>query len=168
MNSKQIIMALGLTLSVGSAAGQNIQTEALRVWMDDITVTADGQTMTRLTVYENDAERDYTAFNMSIHLPEGISVAKVKKGRDYVNSIDLSVRAAETHTISCSMLEGTLLKVISSSTQNDNFYPDDEDGNLMDELFTVDLIADPSMMNGTYTVTTDGVVFVYNLKSAAK
>lgn len=162
MNRKMILLAAGLALAGGRAAGQNIQTEALRVWMDDITVTADGQTATRLTVYENDPERDYTAFNMSLVVPDGITVAQVKKGRNWVNSIELSVRAAETHTISCNMPEGTLIKIMCSSTQNDDLYPDDEDGNLVDELFTIDLIADPQMTNGTYTVTTEGVVFGHN------
>lgn len=161
MNSKVISLAAGLLLG-GQASAQNIQTESLRVWMDDITLTADGQTATRLTVYENDSERDYTAFNMSLVVPDGITVAQVKKGRNWVNSIELSVRAAETHTISCNMPEGTLIKIMCSSTQNDNFYPDDEDGNLVDELFTIDLIASHEMMNGTYTVTTEGVVFGYN------
>lgn len=161
MNSKVILLAASLLLG-GQAAAQNIQTESLRVWMDDITLTADGQTATRLTVYENDSERDYTAFNMSLVVPDGITVAQVKKGRNWVNSIELSVRAAETHTISCNMPEGTLIKIMCSSTQNDDFYPDDEDGNLVDELFTIDLIADPQMMNGSYTVTTEGVVFAHN------
>ena len=162
MNRKMILLAAGLALAGGRAVGQNIQTEALRVWMDDITVTADGQTATRLTVYENDPERDYTAFNMSLVVPDGITVAQVKKGRNWVNSIELSVRAAETHTISCNMPEGTLIKIMCSSTQNDDLYPDDEDGNLVDELFTIDLLADPQMTNGTYTVLTEGVVFAHN------
>ena len=162
MKGKTILLATGFALIAGRTDGQNIQTSALRVWMDDITITADGQTATRLTVYENDTERDYTAFNMSILLPEGVTVAQVKKGRVMVNSIELSVRAAETHNISCNMESPTLLKVMCSSTQNDNLYPDDEDGNLVDELFYVDLIADPSMMNGTYSVQTEGVVFAHN------
>lgn len=162
MNRKAFLLAVGLALAGGQASAQNIQTESLRVWMDDITLTADGQTATRLTVYENDPERDYTAFNMSLVVPDGITVAKVKKGRVYVNSIELSERAAETHTISCNMPEGTLIKIMCSSTQNDNLYPDDEDGKPLDELFTIDLIADPQMMNGVYKVTTEGVVFGYN------
>lgn len=162
MIRKTFMLACSLFLLLGGQAlAQNIQTTTLRVWMDDITVTADGTTATRLTVYENDAERDYTAFNMSLIVPEGISVKQVKKGRNWVNSIELSERAAESHTISCLMPEPTLLKIMCSSSQNDNLYPDDEDGNPMDELFTIDLIADPAMMNGTYTVTTEGIVFVY-------
>lgn len=162
MNSKILAFALGLALFVGLAKAQNISSESLRVWMDDITVTADGTTATRLTVYENDSERDYTAFNMSLIVPEGISVKQVKKGRVYVNRIELSERAAETHTISCNMPEATLLKIICTSNQNDDFYPDDEEGNPMDELFSVDLIADPTMINGVYAIEAEGVVFGYN------
>lgn len=162
MKTKIILLAAGLALFAGQAAGQNIQTEALRVWMDEITLTADGQTATRLTVYENDSERNYTAFNMSLIVPDGITIAQVQKGRNRVNSIELSERAAETHTISCNMPEGTLIKIMCSSTQNDDLYPKDENDNPMDELFTIDLIASPEMMNGTYTVTTEGVVFGHN------
>lgn len=162
MKTKVLVLAAVLSLGLGQAAGQNIQTEALRVWMDNITISADGTTATRLTVYENDAERDYTAFNMSLIVPEGITVAQVKKGRNWVNSIELTERAAESHSISCNMPDATTIKIICSSNQNDDLYPDDEGGNPMDELFTIDLIADPQMMNGTYTVTADGVVFGYN------
>lgn len=162
MKKKTLLLAVGLALSMGQAAGQNIQTEALRVWMDNITISADGTTSTRLTIYENDAERDYTAFNMSIIVPDGVTVAQVKKGRNWVNSIELTERAAESHSISCNMPDATTIKIMCSSNQNDNFYPDDEDGNPMDALFTIDLVANPQMMNGTYTITTEGVVFGHN------
>lgn len=162
------MLAAGLALAWGQTAGQNTKTAALRVWMDDITVTADGTTATRLTVYENDAERDYTAFNMSIIVPQGITVKQVKKGRNWVNSIELSERAAETHNISCNMPDATTLKVMCSSTQNDDLYPDDEGGNPMDELFYIDLVADAQMVNGTYTVTTEGVVFAHNDNNTVK
>lgn len=162
MNRMTLLLAAGLALVAGQAAGQNIQTEALRVWMDNITISADGTTSTRLMVYENDGERDYTAFNMSLIVPDGITVAQVKKGREWVNSIELTERAAESHSISCNMPDATTIKIICSSNQNDDFYPDDEDGNPMDALFTIDLIANPQMMNGTYAITTEGVVFGHN------
>lgn len=163
MKRMTLSVALGLALIAGQAKAQNNSSESLRVWIDDITVRADGQTATRLTVYENDTERDYTAFNMSLIVPAGISVKQVKKGRVYVNSIELSERAAETHTISCNMPEPTLLKIICTSNQNDDFYPDDEDGTPLDELFYIDLIADPTMVNGTYNVQTEGVIFGQNI-----
>lgn len=159
MKQKVLMYVLGLALAVGPAAGQNVQTAALRVWMDDLSITADGQTAARLTVYENDPERNYEAFNLSLLVPDGITVAKVKKGRDWVDGIELSERATATHSISCNMPDATTIKIICSSTQNDELYPDDEDGNLLDELFTIDLIANPAMMNGSYTIATEGIVF---------
>lgn len=158
MKEKVIMLVCSLFLW-GQAQGQNIETTALRVWMDDITVNADGTTATRLTVYENDAERDYEAFNLALIVPDGITVAKVKKGRDWVNAIEMSERATATHTISCNMPDATTIKIICSSNQNEALYPDDEEGNLMNELFTIDLVANPQMMNGTYTVSAEGVVF---------
>ena len=158
MIKKTFMLACSLFL-LGQAQAQNTSTTALRVWMDDISVTADGQTATRLTVYENDEDRNYEAFNLSLIVPDGITVAQVKKGRDWVNAIELSERATATHSISCNMPDATTIKIICSSTQNDALYPDDEDGKPMDELFTIDLIANPAMMNGAYTITTEGVVF---------
>ena len=162
MIRKTFALVLGLLLCGGQAQSQNIQTEALRVWMDDVTVKADGTTSTLLKVYEKDAERNYTAFNMSLIVPAGISVKQVTKGRDTVNSIELSERAAASHTISCNMPKATLLKVICSSSQNDDLYPDDASGSPTEELFTIELIADPSMENGIYTIATEGVVFAHN------
>ena len=156
---KNVIMVACSLFLCGQAMGQNIETSALRVWMDDITMNADGTTATRLTVYENDAERDYEAFNLALIVPDGITVAKVKKGRDWVNAIEMSERATATHTISCNMPDATTIKIICSSNQNEALYPDDEEGNLMNKLFTIDLIANPQMMNGNYTVSAEGVVF---------
>lgn len=146
----------------GQALAQSSTTsETLRVWMDDATIVADGASVTYIKVYENDVQ-DYTSFNMSMIVPEGVHIGQVKAGRGMRNAIDLSVRAAETHAINCNMPSETQINIICTSSQNDNFYPDDEDGNPMDELFSIGLVADHSMINGTYTVTTEGVKFVLN------
>ncbi len=151
------LFAFGLTLCGTQANAQtSSKSETLKVWMDNISITADGKSITYLTVYENDV-KDYTAFNMSFFLPEGVKVATVKSGRGTSNAIDLSVRAAKTHSISCNMPSPTELKVICTSSQNDVFYPDDEDGKQVDALFTIGLIADTTTYNGEYTITTDGV-----------
>ena len=134
--------------------------EALRVWMDNVTLTANGEAITYIPVYEHDDATAYTGFNMSLIVPQGVRVATVKSGRGTRNAIDLSVRAAETHSISCNMPTDTQIKIICTSSQNDEFFPDDEEGTLVDELFKIGLVADPSTVNGTYTVTTEGVDFV--------
>lgn len=103
---------------------------------------------------------DYTAFNMEFTLPRGFRINLVKKGREWVKDINLSVRASSTHTINCNMPDPTLLKIISTSSQNENYYPDDEDGNECTELFTIGLVADPETYNGTYAIQMDGARFV--------
>lgn len=137
------------------------QSSKLQVWTDaEMKFTADGKTVTYMTVYEKNPDVDYTAFNMEFTLPRGFRINLVKKGRDWVKDINLSVRASSTHTINCNMPDPTLLKIISTSSQNENYYPDDEDGNECTELFTIGLVADPETYNGTYAIQMDGARFV--------
>ena len=137
------------------------QSSKLQVWTDaEMKFTADGKTVTYMTVYEKNHDVDYTAFNMEFTLPRGFRINLVKKGREWVKDINLSVRASSTHTINCNMPDPTLLKIISTSSQNENYYPDDEDGNECTELFTIGLVADPETYNGTYAIQMDGARFV--------
>lgn len=137
------------------------QSSKLQVWTDaEMKFTADGKTVTYMTVYEKNPDVDYTAFNMEFTLPRGFRINLVKKGREWVKDINLSVRASSTHTINCNMPDPTLLKIISTSSQNENYYPDDEDGNECTELFTIGLVADPETYNGTYAIQMDGARFV--------
>lgn len=160
---KTIFMMLALLYAVQASA----QTETLNVWMDDVTMTADGQTVTRLYVMENDVV-DYTAFSLSLIVPKGVTIAQVKSGRNYVNDIRLTERVND-HTISCNMLsDGKTIKIISSSPSNGNFYPDDVDGNEMDSIFSIGLVADPSMINGNYTIEIQECKFVLQNANASQ
>lgn len=92
---------------------------------------------------------NYTGFSLSIVVPKGIHIAQVRSGREYVDDISLNVdRATKTHTIVCNIPQDDLIKVISYSTLNQDYYPDDIDDNPVDEIFTIGLIADPTMLNG--------------------
>lgn len=160
---KTIFMMLALLTAVQASA----QTETLKVWMDDVTMTADGQTVTRLYVMENDVV-DYTAFSLSLIVPQGVTIAKVKSGRNTVNDIRLTERLND-HTISCNMLsDGRTIKIISSSPSNSNFYPDDVDGNVMDSIFSIGLVADPAMVNGNYTIEIKDCKFVLQDATASQ
>ncbi|MGN0230095.1 MAG: hypothetical protein ACI4BH_09830 [Muribaculaceae bacterium] len=101
---------------------------------------------------------------MSLIVPKGISVNKVKQGRETVDDIFLSERATTTHTIACNMPSETLLKVACISTLNQDLYNDDEDGNPLDELWTIGLLADPTMENGDYVVTMPADGLIFNMK----
>lgn len=145
-----------------AVAGVKAQSETLRVWLDSqVTFTADSSTVTYLKLYENDGDQQYTSFNMSLIVPKGIHVNKVKHSRNTVNDISLSERATTTHSISCNMPSDTLLKVACTSSENQDLYNDDEEGNPLDEVWTIGLIAEPTMVNGDYVVTmpADGLVF---------
>lgn len=156
-----------MMLALLTAVQASAQTETLKVWMDDVTMTADGKTVTRLYVMENDVV-DYTAFSLSLIVPKGVTIAKVKSGRNTVNDIRLTERLND-HTISCNMLsDGRTIKIISSSPSNSNFYPDDVDGNVMDSIFSIGLVADPAMVNGNYTIEIKDCKFVLQDASASQ
>lgn len=160
---KTIFMMLALLTAVQASA----QTETLKVWMDDVTMTADGQTVTRLYVMENDVV-DYTAFSLSLIVPKGVTIAKVKSGRITVNDIRLTERLND-HTISCNMLsDGRTIKIISSSLSNSNFYHDDVDGNVMDSIFSIGLVADPDMVHGNYSIEINDCKFVLQDATASQ
>lgn len=141
------------------------QSETLKVWLDDkVTFKADGTTVAYLNLYENDGDQKYTSFNMSMKVPEGISINQVKSGRDYVNDIKLSERATSTHSIACNMPNATLLKIFCDSSNNDNMYNDDADGNPLDLVWTIGLVASPDMVNGDYEVVMFKDDLVFNME----
>lgn len=140
------------------------QTEnTLEVWMDkNILVTADGKTVTKVTVYQRDPNANYTTFNMVITVPKGVHINKIRSGREYINDIELSERATGTHTIACNMPDDRNIKIICMSSQLQDLYPDDIDGNPYEPLFTIGLIADQTSYNGTYDIELTGCRFVKN------
>lgn len=151
-NMKNILTTLCLAISLcGSSA--KAQTQTLRVWADNMTMTADGETVTRLTVYETDVV-NYSAFNMAFVLPKGVKVAQVKKGRVYVDDVTLNADRFDglDHSITVNMPDETTLKVMCYSGTITEIYPDDAEGNPVEELFSIGLVADPATLNGTYSV----------------
>lgn len=158
---KPINRLLALCLALCMALPLLAKDHDLKVWMDQkLHFTADGQTVTYLTVHQTDPKVNYMAYNMTILLPKGTAIHQVKSGRNYKNDIQMSERATDTHTIACNMPEAGMLKVICTSSMNQDLYPDDEAGNPCDELFTVGLVADASTYNGTYRAEMVGVCFV--------
>ena len=125
-------------------------TGTLQVWGSDLTLTADGSTISKLTIYEKDVV-DYTAVTLSLVVPKGVKVAQVRSGREYVNDIQLNPdRATSTHAITCYQASETIINVVISSSTNQNLYPDDIEHNPVEELFTIGLTANPTMVNGEY------------------
>lgn len=157
--SKISLLLFGLALYSAQAFAQE---STLKVWMDkNVGFTADGKTVTYLTISEKDPNYNYIAFNMALTVPKGIKINKVLQGREYVNDIKLSdMRATQTHTISCNMPDDQTIKIISSSSANLEFYPDDIEGNPVYPILTIGLVADPSTYNGTYPIEMSDVWFV--------
>ncbi len=133
--------------------------ETLEVWTSPITLINDGKTISTLTVYEKD-NVDYTAFNMAIVIPEGVTIARIKQGREEVEDIHLTDRATSSHTITCGMPDPTTIKVISASPSLANYFSTTEDGKEPYALFTIGLIALPNLMPGDYNIRLYDVKFV--------
>ena len=136
-------------------AGVQAQSKTLKVWLDSyMTLTADSTTVTYLKVYQSDAVEEYTSFNMSIVVPQGVKIHRVGNGDDIV----LSERGAASHVIACNMPSDTLLKVACASMQNESM------ATAPTELFTIGLIAEKTMVNGDYVVRMPASGLVFNGK----
>lgn len=166
---RKLITMLVMAFAVLPALAYEVEkTDHLRVWAEfPDPVVADGKTVNYVKVYQHDSDDlDYTAFNLELILPEGFRVNKIRQGRDMVNDIVFTDRATTTHAISCNLLNGIDLRIIGDSSENANLYKDDIDGNPLDHLFTVGLIAEPSLTSGDYKVEMKGVVFVHRTGDA--
>ena len=140
--------------------GVRAQAQSPRVWMDDMSIVADGQTATYMTVYMTDPDSLYVGFQMGITVPEGISIHQVKSGRVMVNDAKLNEYRFEGlgHSLIVSMADSKTIKVACADmAQGEKFYRDDADGNIVEELFTIGLVASPEMVNGEYTMEMWGV-----------
>lgn len=144
---------LMLVLFSAQALAKATTENTLSVWMDQkVELTADGKTVTRLTVYEYDPNINYLAFNMALSVPKGVKVYQRKEGRKYVNDITLNPDRTYDHTISCGMPNDFTIKIMGYSLTNSELFPDNEDGEIVKELFSIGLIADDTAINGTYKV----------------
>lgn len=137
------------------------KTDHLQVWAEfPDPIVADGKTVNYIKVFEHDTDnQNYTAFNLEFILPEGFRINRVKSGRSEVNDIKYSDRAHDTHSITCNIVDGIDLRIIGDSSENANLYNDDIDGNPLDELFTIGLIAEPTIPSGEYTIQMKGIKF---------
>lgn len=160
---KKLTECLILLLLVGGqAVAQN-----LKVWMSAPTMVADGQTVTYLTVYQTDINGDgshnlYAQFDMRINVPAGITIAQRKEGRKTVDDFTLNeIRFDGLDNISSSILATeTRISITTLNTGSDAYYADTEEGETVEELFTLGLLADPSMTNGEYEIYLSDVKFI--------
>lgn len=163
---KRLIFILIGIMSIISASADNFAvetTDKLRVWAEfPETIQADGTSVFYIKVFQHDDDDlVYSAFNMEFILPDGFRINQVKEGRREVNDIHLSQRADATHSISCNLKDGFDLRIIATSSENANFYNDDEQGNPLDELFTIGLVAETSLATGEYEVSLEGIKFCH-------
>lgn len=145
--------------------GVHAQAQGLKVWVNDAVITADGETKTTLTVYQTDPTDDqYVAFQMKMHVPKGIHIAQKKQGRVYVDDLTLNAERFEGlgHSLSGNMPDEKTIVLSCVDMGNNPFYPDDAEGNTVEELFTISLVADNTMTNGVYTITLSGVDFIHS------
>lgn len=155
------ILSLLLAMFGLQASGHN-----LKVWMDSPTFVADGKTVNYLTVYQTDITGTdyvlYTNFQMQLNIPEGITIAQKKEGRNWVNDVNLDADRFDGvgATLESSQPGKTAIKLALANNTSNTYYQDDIDGNIVEKLFTIGLIADPSMKNGTIEITMSDVKFI--------
>lgn len=144
------------------AAGHN-----LKVWLSSPTLTADGSTVTYLTIYQTDFDGTqhtlYTDFQMQLNVPEGVTLAQKKSGRTMVNDVTLNADRFDGLTsmsLGSNQASATCIKFALAGTSSDTYYADDVDGKTVEELFTIGLLADPNMKNGSYDISLTDVKFV--------
>ena len=157
---KKILFSLWLAL-----IGVQARAQDLKVWVSDAVMVADGETVTTLTVYQTDPTDDqYVAFQMKMSVPKGIHIAQKKQGRVYVDDLTLNAERFEGlgHSLSGNMPDETTIVLSCVDMSNVAFYPDDAEGNTVEELFTIGLIADNTMTNGVYTISLSGVDFIHS------
>lgn len=138
-------------------AAMQLMAQDFKFWMSNPTLTADGQTVTYLHIYQTDANnKQYWNFQVEITMPEGIHIAKKKVGRDYVNDATLNEDRFEglPHVLGVNMPDATTFKSLcGNSASKQPYYNDNAEGEPVEELFRVGLVADPEMKNGEYTIT---------------
>lgn len=145
--------------------GVQAHSQELKVWINDGVMTADGATKTTLTVFQTDPSDDqYVAFQMKMRVPKGIHIAKKKQGRVDVDDLTLNEIRFEGlgHSLSGNMPDENTIVLSCADMNNNPFYPDDAEGNVVEELFTIGLTADNTMTNGVYTITLSGVDFIHS------
>lgn len=148
---------IALTLIALVLACQWSMSQNFKIWMNNPVMVADGKTVTYLHIYQTDANnKQYWNFQVEIKLPAGIHIAKRKEGRVEVNDAVLNEDRFEglPHVLGVNMPDATTFKALcGNSASKDPYYNDDVDGNIVEELFRVGLVADPEMQNGEYTIS---------------
>ena len=113
MKTKLFLLCLVLASVVTRAQAQ---TQTLEVWGHDITMTADGTTVTHLTISERDVV-DYTGFSLTIVVPKGIHVAQVRSGRDYDKFAECKLHAEPASQVGCPLLAESPVNLECQVTQ---------------------------------------------------
>ncbi len=125
--------------------------------MSSPVMVADGKTVTYLSVYQTDSDdKQYWIFQVEIQLPKGIHIAQRTEGRQEANDATLNESRFEglPHTLGVNMPDSTTLRAICvNMSSKEPYYNDDADGNKVEEIFRVGLIADADMTNGNHVVT---------------
>lgn len=175
---RKIYLLLAFLLAT---AGIRVQAHNLKVWMSEPVLVPDGKTVTYLTVYQTDFDavsgthRTYMDWQMVLNVPKGVTVnqKKVLQGRDSVLVNDLTLNEIRYGGISAqlnsNMADSTSIRIITSNQGTSPYYPDDSNGNMVEELFTIGLVADSTMEYGKYEISLTEVKFVQlGDKSGAK
>ncbi len=163
---KKIIFTL-LLLIGGHAIASN-----LKVRMSSPAIMNDGKTVAYLTIYQTDIideenkEYDlYAQFQFRINVPSGITFAQKDVDGEMVNDITLNASrfrgTSSFLTVSSAQIDKRLSIISSNISKDKTYYQTDAEGNVVEELLTIGLIADESTELGSYEISLSEVKFVH-------
>lgn len=170
---KKILLAICLCVSTLLNAAV-IETPNLNVKMEvEGDIKADGETVWYLVFHETQSEgQTYTAFQMELTLPEGVSVNKVKSGRVMVADATLNAIRFDGlgHSLALGEKNPLVIGCTTMATEKDklDWFNDDEDGNIISELFKIGFVASPEASFKDFKIVADNVKFILDDASAHK
>ena len=144
----------------------------LKVRMSSPAIMNDGKTAAYLTIYQTDIideenkEYDlYAQFQFRINVPSGITFAQKDVDGEMVNDITLNASrfrgTSSFFTLSSEQIDGRLSIISANTSKDKTYYQTDAEGNVIEELLTIGLIADKTMETGSYEISLSEVKFVH-------
>lgn len=159
---------------VQANAQTSYKSNDVKVWADNVMMTADNSTVGYLNIYMTDLTRQYAGFQMEINVPKGIHINKVASARStkYDTTLNQYRFDGLGHTVTINMPSETVIRLsVIDYTTNAEFYSDaviegKSDVNNDGILSMADLTCITDYLNGNSLKTTkdaadvngDGVV----------
>lgn len=112
---------------VQANAQTSFRSDDVKIWADNVVMTADNSTVSYLKVNMTDLTRQYAGFQMEIHVPKGIHLHQIATGRGFKYDTKLNQYRFDGlgHSVTINMPTETVIKLsVVDFTTNAEFYSD--------------------------------------------